>query len=369
MYLICKNLLKPKAIAAIVLLGLLISIATSNRYAYGVTENDLHNHSGQKIGLVCDANSWDFGRIKPSEAASLAHYFVLQNNSTEYIEILDYSSTCGCTSVELLKKSIAPEEYFDVLVNVDWSSRSGKQEESVFLKTNHPANPKISLTVEGVVVTQAVLSPSIIDFGLLKPGQLRKRVAKLAQGLDISPFKIIKVDKHSENIQISRINTTSKSNQVMHLEGDPGDFEIIFICPESAGNHDTAIEFHTDIEDQPILRLPIKAASHGMFNAVPNSLFFEPTNHGTKNLKELQVDYMGVGKQLNAEILSTQEEVNPFYIKDVKLTNHSEKTSAVITVGFRSDIANRLLYQSKVRIRAGKEVLHIPVVGILGTAK
>jgi hypothetical protein len=216
------------------MLILATSIVVSDRCA-GVTMQACPRHRIEHaVGLICDANAHDFGEITLSEARNCEHHFTLQNTGTRRISILDYSSTCGCTSVELEKKFIEPNECLDVLVETDWSSRPGKQEETVCLNTDHPKTAKILLTVRGFIVARAVLTPGVIDFGLLKPRQQKTQYVSLAQGADTRPFKICGVTSNDEHILVNRMNSSKSTDPNLPLEGGSGYFAITLCCSQTA---------------------------------------------------------------------------------------------------------------------------------------
>jgi len=333
---------------------------------HSVANNDFLNFSEQGFELICDSNVYDFGKISVDKSNSLLHSFTLINTSKHPIRLLDQSShsSCGCTSFELPKNSINPGEYTNIDVNVDWSSRSGYQEEVVTIKTDSTKNPEIKLTVRGVVVKRAVLSTHLLDFGQLKPGQQKTHIIQLFQGIDKTPFHILKTDNNSKYISIKPNDSSNGSNSNSFHPSGIGDFAITFTAPEIRGQYNSVVVFYTDIEEQPELKLAIKASSTGHFELKPNTLFFQRCHYNKESLNEVRINSDTLGITSVAINPSNTKDQSPFYIKGVQSKLSDDVLTTVVTVGCTLDDRSAFLYQAILNITFGKEVIGVPIIAL-----
>lgn len=105
--------------------------------------------------IEINQNTFDFGEIEYGAIAE--HSFKVKNIGNEVLEIRKIATSCACTSAEVSKKILEPEEEIDlnVVYNTglmgDSPHAKGNQERIIYLKTNDPINPQVEVTIHAYV--------------------------------------------------------------------------------------------------------------------------------------------------------------------------------------------------------------------------
>lgn len=100
------------------------------------------------------APGWDFGEIEYGK--TVEHTFKVKNLGNEALEIKRLSTSCGCTTAKTSKEKIPPGEEVELKVVYDTGAMSGshakgKQERTIYVKTNDPVNPQVEVEIRAVV--------------------------------------------------------------------------------------------------------------------------------------------------------------------------------------------------------------------------
>ncbi|MEA1939787.1 MAG: DUF1573 domain-containing protein, partial [Candidatus Caldatribacteriota bacterium] len=92
--------------------------------------------------------TWDFGEITPDELP--AHIFKFKNTGEEILIIKLIKVSCeSCTDTQISTKSIAPGETAELEITVNSLDMTGRFTKRIYLYSNDPKNPLITLTVSG----------------------------------------------------------------------------------------------------------------------------------------------------------------------------------------------------------------------------
>lgn len=97
---------------------------------------------------------FDFGEIQYGEIVE--HTFIIKNSGEEVLEINRLSTSCACTSAEIGKEILNPEEETNLLVTYNTglmtgAHAKGNQERIIYIKTNDPVNPQIEVIIKAYV--------------------------------------------------------------------------------------------------------------------------------------------------------------------------------------------------------------------------
>ena len=110
----------------------------------------------------------DFGRVDGSRL--LACEFAFRNDTDEVIEVKELKASCGCTTTQLERESLAPGE--EEVVKVDWMPKGfGAQTQTVDVLTR--AGRKQTLYVKAVVEPRIMPYPTAADFGEVQVEEAR----------------------------------------------------------------------------------------------------------------------------------------------------------------------------------------------------
>lgn len=98
----------------------------------------------------------DFGTIIQDSVVTT--YFVITNEGADLLKIMKVSASCGCTAVMSEKNELKRGESTEIKVVFDSKGKSGKQKKTVYIETNDPMNPTITLSLNGNIVDKEKIS-------------------------------------------------------------------------------------------------------------------------------------------------------------------------------------------------------------------
>jgi hypothetical protein len=99
---------------------------------------------------AADAYQWDFGKVRAGQL--LKHDFVLKNESSDILEIVNIHTSCGCTASEAGKKSLMPQESTTISVTFDTKRYSGPVKQFVYVHTDSADLSIVKFTISAEVV-------------------------------------------------------------------------------------------------------------------------------------------------------------------------------------------------------------------------
>jgi hypothetical protein len=123
------------------------------------------------------------------------------------------------------------------------SAPVGFFKDEITLETNDPSGPKVPVSVSAVVQSNVIVSPSVINLGTVRPGQTLQRTILVRSS---QPFKLDAVRPGKPELAIVAPPDQSRA---MHSVA------VTFKAPTRPGPFNSAIEFQTDIKDEPPARV------------------------------------------------------------------------------------------------------------------
>jgi hypothetical protein len=95
--------------------------------------------------------SYDFGDIS---STAVEYTFSVRNVGDAPLEIMDLSTSCGCTTVSISAERIVPGQAADLRVTFDpnYHGTEGRVFRLVFIKSNDPVQPEVQLEIRANVV-------------------------------------------------------------------------------------------------------------------------------------------------------------------------------------------------------------------------
>ena len=113
------------------------------------------------------ALSFDNDKITHQATIDESEYvavFAFKNIGEEAVEILDVSSSCGCTTAMPSQRVFEPGEAGEITATFQYGSREGKHVKSIEVETNQAKNPNILLTLEVNIPIVLVATPGVITW-------------------------------------------------------------------------------------------------------------------------------------------------------------------------------------------------------------
>lgn len=100
--------------------------------------------------ILVDSTTFDFGRCFIGDVIN--HEFILKNTGKSTLIIHKVKTSCGCTTSNLEKDSLAPGESTKIKARFNTYGKRGGQEKEIFVITNDPKQPKTTLKIKGKVL-------------------------------------------------------------------------------------------------------------------------------------------------------------------------------------------------------------------------
>ncbi len=131
--------------------------------------------------------SHDFGKIE--QGTVIDYTFEFANSGGDTLNILNVSTSCGCSAALLTKRSLTAGEKGFLKVTYDSKGKLGKQTNTIYVYSNDPSNPQKAITIKAEVFkkngqTDIAALPKIEfdriihDFGIIEEGKVFETVFK-----------------------------------------------------------------------------------------------------------------------------------------------------------------------------------------------
>ena len=139
-------------IIAVIIILVIFGLATVG-YFKAVPGVEHQTENRPQIELT--PKTFNFNEIEYGSIAE--HTFKVKNLGTETLEIKRIATSCACTSAEVGKKILKPDEETNlkVIYNTglmgDSPHAKGEQERIIYIKTNDPINPQVEVTIHAYV--------------------------------------------------------------------------------------------------------------------------------------------------------------------------------------------------------------------------
>ena len=104
----------------------------------------------------------DFGTVTKGDKVS--HAFVFRNDGDADLVLEGISTSCGCTTANLEKKTYKPGESGALPVNFYSENFLGLTSKTVDVKTNDPNNRRVELKIQSDVHDELSFSPAALNF-------------------------------------------------------------------------------------------------------------------------------------------------------------------------------------------------------------
>jgi hypothetical protein len=149
--------------------------------------------------IAFEQASADLGDIPP-ESKSVATY-TFMNDGKGPLKILDVLVTCGCTSLELVKRDYAPGERGTIKVSYQAPTSGGPVLLPLFVLSDDPANPRQELMLRANVVLHVIVEPPTFQLSLDAPNANAPTITLFSE--DKKAFSITNVESSNGAISVS----------------------------------------------------------------------------------------------------------------------------------------------------------------------
>ena len=200
--------------------------------------------SQPKIKAV-QGTTFSFGKVykgtKPTQIMTI------KNVGSDTLKI-DVSAQCGCTATMMSKQKLAPSDSGNLSISFNTVSYNGPVTKHVYLKSNDPQEPDLTIEFTANVVQSLNPDPDRISFMISKNDSTYSKVITLTNMAKES-IKILSVKTEFPDLKVSLLK-----NQLM--PGEQTELQAVLHVFRPISNQGT-IELKTDHLTQPKIDIPV----------------------------------------------------------------------------------------------------------------
>ena len=191
--------------------------------------------------IVMNPGQMDFGIVRRSDKmppASLTLTYAGGRSDWEVTKMKTLSSKVKAELRELSRTADGQINY-TLTATLQPGVSNGYFKDEITLLTNDQSSPSIPISVVANIQSAVAVTPSIINFGGLRPGQ---SVSKTVLVRSAQPFSITRLAPSQEGLQPGE---DEKGPRAAHQ------LKLIFKAPEQTGPYHATLTIETDIKDEP----------------------------------------------------------------------------------------------------------------------
>lgn len=157
-----------------------------------------------------DTATWDFGTMYQQEKVS--HDFVYRNLGKGPLQIEKVKTSCGCTAAEPSHREILPGQQGALSVTFSSGHFRDRVTKLVYVDTNDPEEPRVTLTITGVVKMEVQVTPISIYVGQMQLGTKAIRSVDILP-VEVSKFKLLGTRVTDPAIKVMRTESIRKDGK------------------------------------------------------------------------------------------------------------------------------------------------------------
>lgn len=164
--------------------------------------------------LQFEKTTYDFGTA--SEGAEVTGKFVFHNDGKGVLSIDKPETSCGCTVASVKPDTLSPGETGEIAFRLDLTDARGPVKKTITVPSNDPQQPKLLLIISGVVEAVFDVSPPMVFFGEVPPGETARETIEIRR-LDGKKLSITRAETSREYLKTSVEPGTNSDSQTAVL--------------------------------------------------------------------------------------------------------------------------------------------------------
>ncbi len=191
-------------------------------------------------------------QVSPGYTLEFGDYFqgqkaertvTLKNVGTDTLRITDVKAQCGCTAVLLADKVLGPSQEGKLNITFNTAGQQGKVTKQVFVSSNDPETPKVTIQFTTNVIQLLNLVPTSFVFDRAVVDSTYTKTITITNPSQKQSVKILGVDTKFEGLKVSLMK-----NELM--PGEQTQLQAVF-HPTKPGTSQGVIALATDSKLQP----------------------------------------------------------------------------------------------------------------------
>jgi hypothetical protein len=221
--------------------------------------------------IVCEEPTYHFGRRDESEVVE--RQFVIRNAGEAELRIGRVRTSCGCTVAAPGRTNIEPGGTTAIGARFTLADRTGMQRKHVYVESNDPATPRLTLTLEGEITRKVGLDPPYLSMGTLGKDEVAVRNARLVS--DTPGVLITKVVCNTPRLKVDIWGED---------KGRGAGLTVTSVPPLEPGFIRGTVLAYTTHPEKKAVRIVVSANVTGELNVLPQRIDLKPAYRGPVQL-------------------------------------------------------------------------------------
>ncbi len=209
--------------------------------------------------------NYDFGKVSAGEL--VRHDFVFTNTGGLMLEIKDVRAGCGCTTMGVWDREVAPGKTGKIPVQFNSTSFNRLVHKVVYVTCNDPANATPTLGLQGTIWRAFDILPMYAVFNLPPDGQTNQT----------QTVRIISNDDGSVTVSDPVCNNPAFAVELKTLQaGKAFALDVTVIASNVPGSLSAPITLKTSLPQKPEISLTAFATVLPLLSVIPSQIVLPP---------------------------------------------------------------------------------------------
>ena len=208
---------------------------------------------------------YDFGPVP--RGVKVRHPFVLTNRLNEPVTILDVRASCGCTTGRASASPVAPGGSATVEAEMDTRNFVGRKSTTLYvtLVSADGREAEVRLGVASTILSDIVLNPGAIDFGVVTRGQTPAQTLTIDR-VGMPDWRVSRMVSTCRAIDASLSETARNGQTVSYL------LKVSLRADAPAGTFRDELQLVNNDRETQVFPIQVTATVRGELSASPGLL-------------------------------------------------------------------------------------------------
>lgn len=198
---------------------------------------------------ISTGTTLDMGDVYSGQKAERIAF--VRNTGTDTLLITEVKAQCGCTATLMTEKKLAPNDSGKLSIAFNTTGVKGKASKEVYVSSNDPATPKVTIRFSANVLNVLDSSPPMLAFDQAKVESTYTKLMTISNPSSKDAVKILSVTS-----KFDKLEATIMKNQLM--PGEQTQLQAV-LRPSKSGTLNGTIEIMTDNANQPKYEIRVVA--------------------------------------------------------------------------------------------------------------
>ncbi|MBM4256038.1 MAG: DUF1573 domain-containing protein [Deltaproteobacteria bacterium] len=294
---------------------------------------------------------FDFGKVEQGDQVN--HLFRFTNQGGRDLRIEAVKTSCGCTAAVISSEVTTPGSEGTISATFDTSKFFGEKVKQITVHSNDPANPVVTLTMQGEIAVEVEANPAQLYLGKVRRGASATHTIELLHDAS-KPITITNVATDSPLISVQ--------TEELEKQGKKGKKLLVTLKKDAPlGRVSTEINVATTSQKRPSLSIPVFGQIEGDLTVTPTQVSFGVVRKGETKENSLSIK----SRAANPIRLVRTQSSTPTVLAELATVKDGQEYNLTLKVNPES-VPGQIKAEVQVFTdHPTEKVLTIPVYGVL----